>query len=160
MQIIPALFRRIYDTPACVALIPSLAVIIDYTLTFFLAADTGMILQWEASPLVRFAVAHNIMAVYLLAIVLFYYGAAYAVLRILRPTRLLPVWCCSGTAGECYPCTGRVVMAIQECVVFRWHIHPLSFIHYYCILSVWVQLSSGRNICLLISDWKLQNPTQ
>ncbi|MFZ1128218.1 hypothetical protein [Methanoregula sp.] len=87
MQIIPVLFRRIYDTPAYVALIPSLAVILDYSLTFFLAENTGMILQWEASPLVRFAVAHNIIAVYLVAIVLFYYGAAYAVLRILRPTR-------------------------------------------------------------------------
>ncbi len=86
MQTFPALFRRIYNTPACIAVIPSVAVIIDYTLTFFLAANTGMILQWEASPLVRFAVAHNIMAIYLLAIVLFYFGAAYAILLILRPT--------------------------------------------------------------------------
>lgn len=83
---IPALFRRIYDTPGCVAIIPSFAVIIDYALTFFLAGNTGMILQWEASPLVRFAVAHNSMAIYLLAIVVFYYVAAYAVLHILRPT--------------------------------------------------------------------------
>jgi hypothetical protein len=90
MQIIPILFRRIYDTPAYVAIIPSLAVILDYSFTFFLAENTGMILQWEASPLVRFAVAHNIMAVYLVAIVLFYYGAAYAVLRMLRPTWYYP----------------------------------------------------------------------
>jgi len=86
MQTIPSLFRRIYDTPACIAIIPSLAVIIDYTLTFFLAGNTGMILQWEASPLVRFAVAHDSMTIYLLAIVVFYYAAAYAILHILRPT--------------------------------------------------------------------------
>ena len=75
---------------ACVAIVPSMAVIIDYSLTSFLAANTGMILQWEASPLVRFAVAHNILAIYMLALILFYYGAAYAVLRILRPTRYYP----------------------------------------------------------------------
>ena len=87
MRIIPPLFRRIYNTPACIALIPSLAVIIDYTLTFFLASDTGMVLQWEASPFVRFAVAHNIMAFYLPAIVIFYFCAVFAILGILRPTR-------------------------------------------------------------------------
>lgn len=87
MQIIPDLFRRIYNTPACVAIIPSLSVIIDYILTFSLAGNTGMILQWEESPLVRFAVAHNIVILYLVAIVVFYYGAAYAVLHILRPTQ-------------------------------------------------------------------------
>jgi hypothetical protein len=87
MQTIPDLFRRIYNTPACVAIIPSIAVIIDYTLTFFLAGNTGMILQWEASPLVRFAVAHNILAIYLTSIVVFYYVAAYAVLLILRSTQ-------------------------------------------------------------------------
>jgi len=87
MRIIPTLFRRIYDTPACIALIPSLAVIIDYTLTFFLASNTELVLQWEASPFVRFAVAHNIMAFYLPAIVAFYFCAAFAVLRILHPTR-------------------------------------------------------------------------
>ncbi|MGA9620480.1 hypothetical protein [Methanoregula sp.] len=87
MQTIPDLFRRIYTTPACIAIIPSIAVIIDYSLTFFLAENTGMILQWEASPLVRFAVAHNSMALYLVAIVVFYYGAAYAVLHILRTTQ-------------------------------------------------------------------------
>src|SRR5208282_6648028 len=42
--------------------------------------------QWEASPLVRFAVAHNILAIYLTSIVVFYYVAAYAVLLILRST--------------------------------------------------------------------------
>jgi hypothetical protein len=79
--------KRIYNTPACIALIPSLAVIIDYSLTFFLAGSTSMILQWEASPFVRFAVAYNILGIYLAGIVLFYYGASYAVLHILQPTR-------------------------------------------------------------------------
>jgi hypothetical protein len=87
MQTIPDLFRRIYTTPAYIALIPSIAVIIDYTLTFFLAENTGMILQWEASPLVRFAVAHNSVAIYIMAIVIFYYSTAYVVLHILQSTQ-------------------------------------------------------------------------
>ena len=135
-----SMIRRAY-----VALIPSLAVILDYSLTFFLAENTGMILQWEASPLVRFAVAHNIIAVYLVAIVLFYYGAAYAVLRILRPTRYYHRRC-PGNSCECYPCAGRDVMAIQECVVLGWHLHPLSFIHYYCRLSVWIRFHPEEHL--------------
>ncbi|ABS56925.1 hypothetical protein Mboo_2411 [Methanoregula boonei 6A8] len=86
MQTITALARRIWDAPAYIAVVPPLAVSIDYALTFYLAGNTGMILQWEASPLVRFAVAHNSMALYFLALVVFYYAAAYAVLRILHPT--------------------------------------------------------------------------
>ena len=77
---------KLYHEYRLVALIPALAVIIDYALTFYLAGDTSMIISWEASPLVRFAVTHNLMAAYLAAIVLFYYGASYAVLRILNGT--------------------------------------------------------------------------
>ncbi|HVP97022.1 hypothetical protein [Methanoregula sp.] len=87
MQTIPTLLKRIYHTPACIALIPPLAVIIDYSLTFFLAGSNQMILQWEASLLVRYAVAHNILDIYLIGIILFYYGASYAVLHILKQTR-------------------------------------------------------------------------
>lgn len=42
-----------------------------------------MIISWEASPFVRFAVVNNILIPYLVGIILFYYGASYAVLRIL-----------------------------------------------------------------------------
>jgi hypothetical protein len=45
-----------------------------------------MILRWEASPFVRFAVANNIMLLYLAAIILFYYLAAYGVLHVLEST--------------------------------------------------------------------------
>jgi hypothetical protein len=86
MQTIRALAQRIYCAPAYIAVIPPLAVSTDYALTFFLAGNTGMILQWETSPLVRFAVAHNSMALYFLALIIFYYAAAYAVLRILHTT--------------------------------------------------------------------------
>jgi hypothetical protein len=78
--------RKLYDDYVFIALLPVIAVIIDYTLTFYLAGDTSMITSWEASPLVRFAVINNVMAAYLAAIVLFYFSASYVVLRVLSGT--------------------------------------------------------------------------
>jgi hypothetical protein len=78
--------RKLYGDYRLIALFPAIAVIIDYTLTFYLAGDTSMITSWEASPFVRFAVINNVMIPYLIAIVLFYYGASYAVLRVLSGT--------------------------------------------------------------------------
>lgn len=68
------------------AVIPATAVIIDYILTFLLAGSEGMILQWEASPLVRYALANDLMVFYIVAIVLFYYLAALLVLVSLEHT--------------------------------------------------------------------------
>jgi hypothetical protein len=77
---------KFFDNLKIIALIPALCVIADYLLTFYLAGTTQAILQWEASPLVRFAVENNILVLYVLAIVIFYYGASYLVLRILHGT--------------------------------------------------------------------------
>lgn len=67
---------------------PSCAVMLDYMLTFLLAGGEDVVLQWEASPLVRYAVMHDLMVVYMAAIVLFYYGAALLVLVSLEQTPL------------------------------------------------------------------------
>ncbi len=80
------LAKKFYHDYRLIAALPAICVIIDYALTFFLAGDTSMITSWEASPFVRFAVINNLMIPYLIAIVLFYYGASYAVLRILSGT--------------------------------------------------------------------------
>jgi len=77
---------KLYCNYRFIAVLPAICVILDYTLTFFLAGDTSMITSWEASPFVRFAVINNLMIPYLVAIVVFYYGASYAVLRILDGT--------------------------------------------------------------------------
>ena len=69
-----------------IALLPAIGVILDYALTFFLAGDTSNIIIGEASPFVRFAVINNIFIPYIVAIVLFYYVASYAILRILDGT--------------------------------------------------------------------------
>jgi len=86
MEIKTGLVRKFYYNYKIIALLPVIAVIIDYTLTFFFAGDSSMILSWEASPFIRFALIHNIMAAYLIAIILFYYLCSYAVLRILDGT--------------------------------------------------------------------------
>ena len=78
--------RKLYCDYRLIALLPAIAVIIDYALTFYLAGDASMVTSWEASPLVRFAVINDLMAAYLVAIVLFYFGASYAVLRVLSGT--------------------------------------------------------------------------
>lgn len=77
---------KLYHNYRLIAILPAIAVIIDYALTFFLAGDTSLIISWEASPFVRFAVIHNLMVPYLIAIVIFYAVASYAVLRILYNT--------------------------------------------------------------------------
>ena len=80
--------HTVYYDPRLAALIPVLAVIFDYTLTLMLSRGQEEILAWEASPLVRFAVANNLMPLYTLALMGFYYAAAYAVLRLLYGSEL------------------------------------------------------------------------
>jgi len=86
MQAENGFIRKLYGDYRLIALLPAFAVIIDYALTFYLAGDMSMITSWEASPFVRFAVINNLMAAYLVAIVLFYCGASYAVMRVLSGT--------------------------------------------------------------------------
>ncbi|AAM06462.1 predicted protein [Methanosarcina acetivorans C2A] len=55
----------------------------DYLLTFHFAGSTELILKYEFSPTLRFAVEHGIVVPYMGAMVLFYYAAGYFVLRLL-----------------------------------------------------------------------------
>jgi len=78
--------QKLYHNYKIIALLPVFAVIIDYSLTFFFADDSSMILSWEASPFVRFAVQHDIMVLYLAGIILFYYVSSCVALRALHNT--------------------------------------------------------------------------
>ncbi|MDD2472615.1 MULTISPECIES: hypothetical protein [unclassified Methanoculleus] len=71
-----------------VACIPALAVLFDYSMTFIFSGGRDELLRLEFSPLVRYAVANDIVIVYLLFMMLFYYVVAFAALRLLRPTGL------------------------------------------------------------------------
>ncbi len=70
------------------ACIPALAVLFDYSMTLIFSGGKEVLLRFEFSPFVRYAVEHDIMVVYLLAMMLFYYGVSFAALRLLRPTVL------------------------------------------------------------------------
>jgi hypothetical protein len=74
-----------------IALVPSCAVLLDYTLTYILSGGANDILAHEYSPLVRAAVAHNLFVPYLVGMICFYYVVAYAALRMLYPTKLYAV---------------------------------------------------------------------
>jgi hypothetical protein len=78
----------VYYDPRLAALLPVLAVIFDYTLTLMLSRGQEEILAYEASPLVRFAVEQNLMPIYTLVLMGFYYLASYTVLRLLSGSGL------------------------------------------------------------------------
>jgi hypothetical protein len=50
-------------------------VITDYFLTFHFAGSTEAILKYEFSPILLFAVKHDIVIPYLMGMILFYYAA-------------------------------------------------------------------------------------
>ena len=77
---------KLFHDYRLIPILPAICVILDYMMTFFFAGDTSMIISWEASPFVRFAVVNNVLIPYIIAIVLFYYVASYGVLRILAGT--------------------------------------------------------------------------
>jgi succinate dehydrogenase hydrophobic anchor subunit len=73
------------------SLFPSCAVGMDYALTFCLAGSSEMILQYEFSPLVRFAAANDLYFQYLLFMMAMYYVVSYAALRILSRSEFYEV---------------------------------------------------------------------
>jgi hypothetical protein len=91
MKTMAEIINDLYYNPYLLPLIPALAVLADYCLTFYLADNYAMILSWEASPLVRYATAHGLMVVYLAGIMLFYYITSYFVLRLLAKSPVYPV---------------------------------------------------------------------
>ena len=76
--------QSIYHNYRAIPLILSAAVVIDYALTFYLADSIEMILKYEHSPTLVYAVDHGIVIPYLVFTVFFYYAAGYTVLKYLR----------------------------------------------------------------------------
>ena len=67
--------------------VPVAALLFDYAITFLLAGSSGTILRSEASPLIRFAVEHNILLFYLVGLLVLYYTFSYVLLRFLHASR-------------------------------------------------------------------------
>ncbi|MDI9633485.1 MAG: hypothetical protein QFX32_05435 [Methanolinea sp.] len=80
----------IFYAPGIIATLPAIAVLADYALTFLLSGGREVILAYEASPLLRFAVAHDLVPLYTLGIVAFYYVASNLVLSLLHGSDLYP----------------------------------------------------------------------
>jgi hypothetical protein len=80
--------QSIYHNYKLVPLCLCIGVITDYFLTFHFAGSTDLILKYEFSPTLRFAVEHNIVVPYLGAMVLFYYAAGYFVLSLLADSEI------------------------------------------------------------------------
>ena len=129
MELKSEIVDKIYDNYKFIALTPVFAVIIDYSLTFYLAGDTSMITSWEASPFVRFAVIHNLMVPYLIAIAFFYYGASYAVLKILHNSDYYKFGVLLILTAEYHPCLRGLFLVFPERPLLKWCIHPFAPIH-------------------------------
>ena len=84
MQQISQNLQSIYRNYKAIPLILSLAVTIDYVLTFYLADSIEMIRKYEHSPTLVYAVEHDIVIPYLVFTVFFYYAAGYTVLKYLE----------------------------------------------------------------------------
>ncbi len=91
MQQISQNLQSIYRNYRAIPLVLSAAVVIDYVLTFYLADSIEMILKYEHSPTLVYAVEHDIVIPYLAATVFFYYVAGYIVLKCLADSKIYPI---------------------------------------------------------------------
>ncbi|KAF5415890.1 MAG: hypothetical protein U9N46_00380 [Euryarchaeota archaeon] len=89
-QILQSL-QSTYRNYRAIPLILSLAVVIDYVLTFHLAGGIERILKYEYSPTLVYAVEHGVVIPYLTATVFFYYVAGYIVLKYLMDSGIYPI---------------------------------------------------------------------
>ncbi len=61
----------------------AVSAIIDYSFTILLAGSKNNLIQNEFSPLLVYAVSHDLLVPYFLFTVLFYFGASYFALKLL-----------------------------------------------------------------------------
>ena len=80
----------LYKDALFLALIPPVALTFDYSLTFRLAGSHDTVLSFEASPVVRFVLGHNLMVAYFISLLALYFLASLAMLRWLKKTRYYP----------------------------------------------------------------------
>jgi len=74
----------IYTNYRVIPLFLCISVAIDYTLTLYLAGSREAIQRYEFSPLLRYVMEHNLVVLYLVFTIFFYYISAYTVLKLLK----------------------------------------------------------------------------
>ena len=76
--------QLIYTNYRVIPFFLCISVAIDYTLTLYLAGSREAIRRYEFSPLLRCAMEHNVVILYLVFTIFFYYISAYIVLKLLK----------------------------------------------------------------------------
>jgi len=76
--------QLIYTNYRVIPLFLCISVAIDYTLTLYLAGSREAIQRYEFSPLLRYAMEHNVVIIYLVFTIFFYYVSTYIVLKLLK----------------------------------------------------------------------------
>ena len=76
--------QLIYANYRVIPLFLSISIAIDYTLTLYLAGSREAIQRYEFSPLLRYAMEHNLVIIYLVFTIFFYYISAYIVLKLIK----------------------------------------------------------------------------
>jgi hypothetical protein len=76
--------QLIYTNYRVIPFFLCISVAIDYTLTLYLAGSREAIQRYEFSPLLRYAMEHNLVIIYLMFTIFFYYISAYIVLKVLK----------------------------------------------------------------------------
>ena len=83
-------FGELLDRPSLIALMPALAVFFDYTMTLTISGGRAAIMAFEYSPILRTAVASNLLLPCLTALAIGYYFLSYLALRALHGSRYYP----------------------------------------------------------------------
>ena len=76
--------QLIYTNYRVIPFFLCISVAIDYTLTLYLAGSREAIQRYEFSPLLRYAMEHNVVIIYLVFTIFFYYISAYIVLKLIK----------------------------------------------------------------------------
>jgi hypothetical protein len=82
MQQLTRKLEPIFYNYKVIPLILCLSIIIDYTLTFYVAGTPENVLRFDNSPLLKLAVENNLVIEYLAIVVIFYYLAGYMALKL------------------------------------------------------------------------------
>jgi len=76
--------QLIYANYRVIPLFLCISIAIDYALTLYLAGSREAIQRYEFSPLLRYAMEHNLVIIYLVFTIFFYYISAYIVLKLIK----------------------------------------------------------------------------
>lgn len=97
----------------------------DYFLTFYFAPSIDAILKYEYSPILLFALEHNIVVPYVLAIMFFYYFAGRFVLEQLAHSEVYWV-------GAMIICTISITHVLGG---FSWYVLNESYSNFLLLVS-------------------------